>query len=139
VNVPESQLLQLTLAKQAHVRTLIRKELRPLPGVDEFLRWARPRYRLALFSSGSRGTVTLAMEKRGYMGWFDPMLCAEDVVHAKPHPEGFLKVLAISCIEAERALVFEDSDAGIEAAERAYLATSDVRVSPFFNPRALKV
>lgn len=139
LNVSESQLEKLTIAKQAHVRKLIQKELRPLPGVDEFLRWARPRYRLALYSSGSRGTVTLAMEKLGYMGWFDPMLCAEDVVYAKPHPEGFLKVLAISCIEAERALVFEDSDAGIEAAERAYLATSDVRVSPFFNPRAFKV
>lgn len=131
VNVPESQLLQLTLAKQSHVRTLIRKELRPLPGVDEFLRWARPRYSLALYSSGSRGTVTLAMEKLGYTGWFDPLLCAENVVHAKPHPEGFLKVLAMAGINAECALVFEDSDAGIEAAERAGIATSDVRATPF--------
>lgn len=136
VSVPETQLQQLTLAKQARVRTLIQNGLQPLPGVDEFLRWARPRYRLALYSSGSHGTVTLAMEKLGYTGWFDPMLCAENVIHSKPHPEGFLKVLAMACIDAERALVFEDSDAGIEAANRASLATSDVRTSPFekFQP-----
>jgi HAD superfamily hydrolase (TIGR01509 family) len=136
VSVTESQLENLTIAKQVHVRKLISKELRPLPGVNEFLRWARPRYRLALYSSGSRSTVTLAMEKLGYTGWFYPMLCAEDVLYAKPHPEGFLKVLTISCIEAERALVFEDSDAGVEAAKRAGLATSDVRVLPFYQLQA---
>jgi HAD superfamily hydrolase (TIGR01509 family) len=137
VNVPESKLQLLTHAKQTCVRMLIQKELRPLPGVDEFLRWARPRYRLALYSSGSRGTVTLAMEKLGYTGWFDPMLCAENVVHAKPHPEGFLKVLAMAGIDAECALVFEDSDAGIDAAERAGIATSDARATPFESMRSI--
>ncbi|MFZ2739262.1 MAG: HAD-IA family hydrolase [Burkholderiaceae bacterium] len=137
VNVPQSQLQQLTHTKQTRVRMLIQKELRPLSGVDEFLRWARPRYRLSLYSSGSRGTVTLAMEKLGYTGWFDPMLCAENVIHAKPHPEGFLKVLAMACIDAEYALVFEDSDAGIEAAERAGLATLDVRATPFEKFQAI--
>lgn len=130
VNVPESHLRDLTLSKQTRVRTLIQKELRPLPGADEFLRWARPRYRLALYSSGSRGTVTLAMEKLGYTGWFDPMLCGEDVDRAKPDPEGFLMVLEITCVHAENALVFEDSGAGIEAAQRAGLATLDVRATP---------
>ena len=129
--VPESKLMQLTLAKQAHVQMLIREELRPITGVDEFLRWARPRYRLALYSSGSRGTVTLAIQKLGYTGWFDPMLCAENVVQAKPHPEGFLKVLNLASVDAECALVFEDSDAGIEAAQRAGIKSLDVRATPF--------
>ena len=129
--VSESLLQQLTLSKQAFVRALIQKELRPLPSVEEVLLWARPRYTLALYSSGSRETVTLAMEKIGYTGWFEPMLCAEDVINAKPHPEGFLKILAMTDIRAESALVFEDSDAGIEAAERAGIATVDVRKIPF--------
>jgi sugar-phosphatase len=129
--VSESQLQQLTLSKQACVRALIQKELRPLPSVQEVLVWARLRHKLALYSSGSRETVTLAMEKIGYTGWFEPMLCAEDVVNAKPHPEGFLKILTMTDIRAESALVFEDSDAGIEAAERAGIATVDVRKIPF--------
>ena len=131
MNVPESQLQDLTLSKQAHVRALIQEDLRPLPGVDQFLRWARSRYHLALYSSGSRGTVTLSMEKLGYEGWFDPMVCAEDVMHAKPDPEGFVKVLRMTGICAEEGIVFEDSGAGLEAAQHAGLTTLDVRVVPF--------
>ena len=131
LSVPESELQKLTILKQARVRVLIQQELRPLPGVDEFLRWARSRYRLALYSSGSCGTVTRAMEKLGYTGWFDPILCAEDVIEAKPAPEGFLRALAIAGVSADDALVFEDSDAGIAAAQRADLVSVDVRIMPF--------
>lgn len=137
VNVSQSQIQQLTQVKQTFVRALISKELLPLPGVDEFLRWARPRYHLAMYSSGSRKTVMLAMEKLGFFGWFDPILCAEDVVHAKPDPEGFLKILDLVCIDSKNALVFEDSDAGIEAAEGAGIATFDVRVIPFDKVNSL--
>lgn len=131
LSVPESELKELTNLKQTRVRVLIQQDLRSLPGVDKFLRWARSRYRFALYSSGSRCTVTLAMEKLGYADWFNPMLCAEDVSLAKPHPEGFLSVLATACVQREDALVLEDSDAGIEAAQRAGLATLDVRATPF--------
>lgn len=130
-SVTEAELHELTLSKQTKVRKLIQEALQPLPGVDQFLRWARPRYQLALYSSGSRGTVTLAVEKLGYADWFEPMLCAEDVANAKPHPEGFLSALAIASVSADEALVFEDSDAGIEAARRAGLVSLDVRVIPF--------
>lgn len=126
----DTEVTMLATAKQQCARRTIAQSLQPLRGVDEFLRWARPRYRLALYSSGSRGTVTIAMRKLGYTGWFDPILCAEDVIHAKPDPEGFLKVLSLTGVEAQWALVFEDSDAGVEAANRAGLATLDVRVTP---------
>lgn len=119
VNVSVSQLQALTLSKQALVRTLVQKDLRPLPGVDEFLRWARPRYHLALYSSGSRGTITLAMEKIGYTDCFDPIVCAEDVMHAKPDPEGFLRVLELTGSTSQEALVFEDSNNGVAAAVAA--------------------
>lgn len=127
----ESDLRELALSKQACVREMIKEGLRSLPGVDEFLRWARPRFRLALYSSGSRGTVSLAMEKLGYTGWFDPLLCAEDVGRAKPDPEGFLKVLSMTGMNAEIAIAFEDSSAGLEAAQRAGLMFHDVRTVSF--------
>ena len=131
VSVPESKLRELMLSKQTHARTLIQRDLRPLPGVDEFLRWARPRYRLALCSSGSRGTVAIALQTLGYTGWFDPMLCAEDVTHGKPDPEGYLKVLALTGVDAANTLVFEDSDLGLDAAQCAGLANLDIRTAPF--------
>ena len=121
------ELVELCRAKQREVRMLIAEELAPLPGVHAFLTWAREHYRLALYSSGSRGTVGLALQKLGYSGWFDPLLCGDDVDCAKPDPEGYLKVLQKAGVAPHQALVFEDSDAGVRAAEGAQLAVVDVR------------
>ena len=74
INLSSDDIDSLVAAKQQLVRTLIKNELKPLPGVDEFLHWAKPRYRLAMYSSGSRGTVSIALDKLGYAGWFDPFL-----------------------------------------------------------------
>ena len=123
----EVELAALVTAKQQNVRQMIGHALQPLPGVDVFLRWARPCYKLAMVTSGSRGTVGLALEKLGYTGWFDPLICAEDVVKAKPAPEGFLLALQLAGVSAGDALVFEDSDAGLQAAAHAGLGYVDVR------------
>lgn len=126
--LPDAEVQALVVEKQKLVRQMITQGLEPLPGVDEFLRWARPRYRLAMATSGSRGTVRLALEKLGYTDWFDPLVCADEVSNAKPDPEGFLKVLQITGASADATLVFEDSDAGLEAARNATLAVIDIRV-----------
>ena len=118
---------ELVTAKQSYVRGLIKEKLLPLPGVDEFLRWAKQRYRLALYSSGSRGTVELSLRKLGYTNWFEPMLCAEDVAMAKPSPEGFQKILQITNEKAGCAIVFEDSKVGLQAAASAKIEAVDVR------------
>jgi len=80
-----------------------------------------------MVTSGSRGTVSLALEKLGYTDWFDPLICADDVSQAKPAPEGFLKALQISGVPADAALVFEDSQAGFTAAAAAGLGFVDAR------------
>lgn len=123
----EAEIAALVAAKQQRARQMIGEALKPLPGVDGFLRWARPRYRLAMVTSGSRGTVNLALEKLGYTGWFDPLVCADDMARAKPDPEGFLQVLRMTGVPAEEALVFEDAEAGFLAAGAASLAYVDVR------------
>ena len=122
----DAALAALVTAKQQCVRQMIGQALQPLPGVDAFLRWARPRYKLAMVTSGSRGTVSLALEKLGYGGWFDPLICADDVERAKPAPEGFLMALRLTGVLASDALVFEDSEAGFQAAAQAGLAYVDV-------------
>lgn len=123
----EAELAALVTAKQKCVRQMIGQALQPLPGVDEFLRWAHPRYKLAMVTSGSRGTISLALEKLGYTSWFDPLICADDVERAKPAPEGFLKALHLAGVLASEALVFEDSEAGFQAAAQAGLGYVDVR------------
>jgi HAD superfamily hydrolase (TIGR01509 family) len=127
----EAELAALVTAKQQSVRQMIGQALQPLPGVDAFLRWARPRYKLAMVTSGSRGTVSLALEKLGYTGWFDPLVCADDVRHAKPDPEGFLEVIKRTGFSAKNALVFEDSAAGFSAAGSSKIDCCDVRSGLF--------
>lgn len=118
---------ELVSTKQRAVRQMISMELSALPGVDEFLSWARRRYKLSIASSGSRATVALALQKLGYTSWFEPLICAEDVRNAKPDPEPFLTVLKMTGVKADSALVFEDSSAGFSAAQSAGLALVDAR------------
>ena len=119
--------------KQQLVRNLIEKQLCAFPGVDEFLCWARGRYQLAMVTSGSRGTVHLALAKLGYRGWFNPFVCADDLQKGKPDPEGYLKVLQSVGVPADQALVFEDSKAGFEAAVAAGLSYIDVSSLNWFD------
>jgi len=121
------RLAELVVAKQSKVREMIAESIKPLPGVDAFLRWARPRYRLSMGTSGSRDTVELALKKLGYDNWFDPLVCAEDVTRAKPHPDIYLRVLELTGFAPQHALVFEDSDVGINSAKRAGIVHIDVR------------
>lgn len=64
----------LVAEKQRRARTLIAEELKPIPDVEAFLVRARSRFRMAVVTSGSRGTVTLALRKLGYQDWFDPLV-----------------------------------------------------------------
>ena len=127
MNPPDKfELTALVENKQKRAREMILDSLQPLPSIDKFLKWARPRYRMAIVSSGSRRTVEPALAKLGYAEWFSPILCAEDVAFAKPHPEGFLRVLAMTCVDSGDAVVFEDSDVGFAAASGADIDTIDI-------------
>ncbi len=128
----DSLAASLVKTKQNSVRQMFRHKLQPLPGVDAFLLWARQRYRLAMVTSGSRGTVNLALEQLGYLGWFDPLICADDVLQAKPDPEGFLSVLRITNVPLNEALIFEDSLVGVTAAKNAGIDCFEVSTPRIF-------
>lgn len=127
----DAAIAELIVAKQQCVRGMITQGLCPLPGVDSFLRRARLNYQIAMVTSGSRGTVELSLQKLGYQDWFAPLVCADDVAHAKPHPDGFTLALRLAGVDAGAALVFEDSEAGFTAAEASGLDFVDVRSNPW--------
>jgi len=133
LDVSESKLEQMTIEKQAYVRALMQKELLPLSGVNEFLRWAHPRYRLSIATSGSRTTLQIALAKLNYEGLFDPVVCSDDVQHAKPNPACFLRVLSLTGVPANEALIFEDSSVGVMAAKNAGVECIDVATTHFFK------
>ena len=48
---------------------------------------------------------------------FDVIYSGFDVLHGKPSPEIYLKAIGVLGINSEEALIFEDSEIGIEAAK----------------------
>jgi HAD superfamily hydrolase (TIGR01509 family) len=117
----------LAASKQTAVRQLISRGLSPMPGVESFLGWAKSRFGIALATSGSRRTVTLSLEVLGYLDCFDPIICAEDVENTKPFPDPFIAVLDRVGVSSDKALVFEDSEAGFISAHRAGIEVFDAR------------
>ncbi len=88
-----------------------------LPGVREFLHQVREDGMHAALGSSSRNARTI-LERIGLTSEFDVVVDGNMIVHAKPHPEVFLQCAYYLGISPHDCVVFEDAEAGIEAARR---------------------
>jgi beta-phosphoglucomutase len=75
--------------------------------------------RTAIASGSSRPSMLPVIARLGLS--CDVIVTSEDVARGKPNPDLFLKAAALLDMPAERCIVVEDSDAGIEAADRALM------------------
>jgi beta-phosphoglucomutase-like phosphatase (HAD superfamily) len=82
---------------------------------------------MAVATSGMRKIVTPILEELGLIHWFATVVTAEDVVDPKPAPDLFFEAARRLQIEPRYCRVYEDTDAGIEAAQRAGMPYVDVR------------
>lgn len=97
----------------------------------EFYRaFARQGGHLALATTASRKNVQNVLEHIGAVGVFEFLITGEEVKHGKPDPECFLLARDRWQAPTESILIFEDSDVGIMAAERAGFAV--VRIGSAF-------
>ena len=98
------------------LQTMSAKDI--LPGVCGLLAEARKSgIRLGVASSSIYARPVL--ERTGLTGWFDAIADGYTVVQCKPEPDVFLWVAAALAIEPAEAIVFEDAQAGIDAARKA--------------------
>lgn len=81
----------------------------------------------AVASGGQRASVTKSLEVCGLVSLFDHIITIEDVSAGKPSPALFLTAAARLATLPQDCLVFEDTDAGLEAARRAGMPSIDVR------------
>ncbi len=109
----------LTARREAFFLNALRKEVPIYPGLRQLLHDLQPRYKLALASSSSRQMVeTVVRESK--LEWFFPVRISNDVLQrGKPDPECFLKAAGSLGIVPDHCVVVEDSEAGVEAAQRA--------------------
>jgi pyrophosphatase PpaX len=109
---------------------------KPYPGIVQVVRQLhRDGAKLALVTSklstgAIRGLQLLELEDE-----LPVRVCADDVVHGKPHPEPVLKALAALDAQPQDAVFIGDSVHDIESGRAAGVATAAVSWGPF--PRQL--
>ena len=88
-----------------------------LPGVLDFLGQIKELgYKIALGSASKNSEVILT--KTGLLPWFDLIIDGNKVTKSKPDPEVFLKGAEGLGFQPEECIVFEDAQAGVEAAKK---------------------
>ncbi|MDR0727529.1 MAG: HAD family phosphatase [Puniceicoccales bacterium] len=90
-------------------------QFKPVGPVVELIRREKTRP-MAVASSGKRENVKFVLDKIGIRDCFKAVVTREDVKHAKPAPDLFLKASELLGVEPDRCIVFEDSPLGEEAA-----------------------
>jgi len=95
------------------------------PGAVEYIEYLRRRgVRVALASASKN--APLILDRLQIAGLFDAVVDGTKVSAAKPDPEVFLRASEELDIPACDCVVFEDAEAGIEAARRAQMRTVGV-------------
>ncbi len=84
---------------------------------------------IAVASGGRRDDVVATLRHIGARDLFDIIVTADDVATAKPAPDLFLLAAERMGVSPEQCYVIEDSDLGIEAADRAGM--DSVRIPSF--------
>lgn len=121
-NVPASQedknkwLEQKNEDYLAFVSKMDKSEM--LPRVEEVLQFLKANNQYIVLGSASKNARPI-LEKVNILHYFDVLVDGNDVTHAKPDPEVFLQGANQVQVAYQDAIVFEDSVAGIQAANVA--------------------
>jgi len=89
-----------------------------LPGAREYLEKLRAQGILTALGSASKNAVMI-LDQLDITHLFDAIVDGNSVSRAKPDPEVFLTGARLLGVTASDCTVFEDAEAGIEAAKRA--------------------
>lgn len=93
-----------------------------LPGVLETLNYLKENdYPIALGSASKNARRIL--NKVELYSYFEYIVDGNEVSKAKPDPEVFLKGCELLAVEPQHSIVFEDSQAGIQAANNAHMTS----------------
>ncbi len=103
-----------------------------LPGVFKILQVLKDKNQGIALGSASKNARPI-LEKTGIISYFDVIVDGNDVTNAKPDPEVFLKAAHLLHIDPKNAIVFEDSVAGIQAANIAEMVSIGIGEEAFLH------
>lgn len=118
---------QLAAEKTAAVKTMLFDSVRPLPLID-VVKAYHGRKPMAVGTGSEHAMADALLQHLQLRHYFDVIVGADDVTRHKPEPDTFLRCAALMGVTAEKCVVFEDADFGVQAAHAAGMAAVDVRL-----------
>ncbi|MCB9425988.1 MAG: beta-phosphoglucomutase [Flavobacteriales bacterium] len=103
-----------------------------LPGVEKTLNYLKSKGQKIALGSASKNARPI-LEKTGIMPLFDAIVDGNDVSNAKPDPEVFLQAAQKLNAENKDSIVFEDSVAGVQAANIANMISVGIGSADVLN------
>jgi HAD superfamily hydrolase (TIGR01509 family) len=92
------------------------EQTQPIEFVVEHLKAHAGKVRIGVVSGGSRRTVQKTLTVLGILDLVEVLVCAGETPNGKPFPDPFLKAAQELGVAPERCMVFEDGEAGVQAA-----------------------
>lgn len=111
---------ELGYEKEAIYREIYAPRITPQPGLKTFLAACEEHgLKCAVGSSGYMANVDFVLDRCDIRRYFEATVAGDKVTRCKPDPEIYLTAAAKLGLEPCECIVFEDAEAGIEAAQRA--------------------
>jgi HAD superfamily hydrolase (TIGR01509 family) len=110
---------EVLFKKRKLYQELIKKKLELKPGALELIQKLHSKYPLCIASATSLNTIEIIVEKFSIKKYFTELISDKTVPNRKPAPDVFLKVARLMKVNPKQCLVFEDSKAGLQAAQAA--------------------
>lgn len=129
-SISDEHIRHIYARKSRLFEKLGRKE--PMPGADRMLATLGANGLERVLVTGSSQKTILDSIARDYPGAFREgmRVTAADVTHGKPHPEPYLKGLALAGVAPEEAIVVENAPLGVRAGKAAGVFTVAVTTGP---------
>lgn len=90
-----------------------------LPGAMACIEHSVRHFRTALASGSPRRLIDAALRGAGWAPHFEEIISSDEVARGKPAPDVYLEVLGRLGVSASKAVVLEDSGAGIRSGKAA--------------------
>lgn len=124
--------LAMAAEKENAFQSLLHQVL-PIEPVVAVARRHHQRLPMAVATGAYRKICLNTLEQAGIPDLFDTIVSCEDVTRHKPEPDVFLEAARRLQVSPENCLVYEDTDPGLQSAQRAGMRAIDVRT--FYTPR----
>lgn len=114
---------EVGLYKEREYEKIMHK-MKPVTPVVDLVKQYHGKMPMSVGTGGYKRLAWKTLEILGLNSYFEILVSGEDVKHAKPHPETFLRCAEIMGVEPAACHVFEDGELGIQAANAAGMTST---------------